>query len=170
MARCDFTRTCTGAWNDPRLQKRFRLHNSQRAPTEIVHGWHEERRLQLSGCQINAGEKQFSKSYENIFGNITASLRQAANVKNVFGEPVQANGKKLITVAKPAYGFGGGFGNGHRKREAGTFEKNPDAKADSEGAVVAVGYTQPPKVCTRLRQPEQALLRPILTATSWQEW
>jgi uncharacterized spore protein YtfJ len=39
------------------------------------------------------------------------SLRTAANVKSVFGEPIHAEGKTIVPVAKVAYGFGGGGGH-----------------------------------------------------------
>lgn len=38
------------------------------------------------------------------------SLGSTANVKSVFGEPIHAEGKTVIPVAKVAYGFGAGGG------------------------------------------------------------
>jgi uncharacterized spore protein YtfJ len=35
-----------------------------------------------------------------------------ANVKAVFGEPIHANGRTVVPVAKVAYAFGGGAGAG----------------------------------------------------------
>lgn len=52
---------------------------------------------------------------ENILENIAAGLTKEASVRNLFGEPVQANGKTIIPVASISYGFGGGFGQGNRK-------------------------------------------------------
>lgn len=46
---------------------------------------------------------------------ILQSLREsivAANVKAVFGEPIAAQGKTVIPVAKVIYGYGGGAGTG----------------------------------------------------------
>jgi uncharacterized spore protein YtfJ len=43
---------------------------------------------------------------------IADRLGTTATVKSVFGEPIQANGKIVVPVAKVAYGFGGGFGTG----------------------------------------------------------
>jgi len=40
------------------------------------------------------------------------TLGSTATVKSVFGEPIQANGKTVVPVAKVAYGFGGGAGTG----------------------------------------------------------
>jgi uncharacterized spore protein YtfJ len=40
------------------------------------------------------------------------TLGSTATVKSVFGEPIHANGKTVVPVAKVAYGFGGGAGSG----------------------------------------------------------
>ena len=46
---------------------------------------------------------------------ILQSLRESiltANVKAVYGEPIAAQGRTIIPVAKIVYGFGGGAGTG----------------------------------------------------------
>ncbi|HVM91176.1 MAG TPA: spore germination protein GerW family protein [Terriglobales bacterium] len=46
---------------------------------------------------------------------ILESLKQSiltANVKAVYGEPISAQGKTIIPVAKVVYGYGGGAGTG----------------------------------------------------------
>ena len=40
------------------------------------------------------------------------SLVATANVKSVFGEPIQVSGKTVVPVATVAYGFGAGAGTG----------------------------------------------------------
>jgi uncharacterized spore protein YtfJ len=47
-----------------------------------------------------------------ILQKIGETLGSTATVKSVFGEPIHANGKTVVPVAKVAYGFGGGFGAG----------------------------------------------------------
>ena len=42
--------------------------------------------------------------------SIGESLGSTANVKSVFGEPIHAEGKTVVPVAKVAYGFGAGGG------------------------------------------------------------
>ena len=42
--------------------------------------------------------------------SIGESLRSTASVKSVFGEPIHAEGKTVVPVAKVAYGFGAGGG------------------------------------------------------------
>ena len=39
---------------------------------------------------------------------IIENLHNSANVKTIYGEPVDVAGKTIIPVAKVAYGFGGG--------------------------------------------------------------
>ena len=53
----------------------------------------------------------------DILHQISESLGSTANVKAVFGDPIQTAGKTVIPVAKVAYGFGGGFGTGHGKAD-----------------------------------------------------
>lgn len=48
------------------------------------------------------------KYFESIQDKITSS----AHVKTVFGEPIIAQGKTIIPVARIRYGFGGGMGSG----------------------------------------------------------
>jgi uncharacterized spore protein YtfJ len=47
-----------------------------------------------------------------LLQQIGDTLGSTATVKSVFGEPIHANGKTVVPVAKVAYGFGGGFGSG----------------------------------------------------------
>ena len=53
----------------------------------------------------------------NFVENIASRLGQNASVKNVYGDPIVAQGKTIIPVAKIAYGFGGGFGKGKNKNK-----------------------------------------------------
>ena len=52
---------------------------------------------------------------ENFIEKISSNFNQSASIRNVFGEPIQAGEKTIIPVARIAYGFGGGFGEGHLK-------------------------------------------------------
>lgn len=47
---------------------------------------------------------------ENMFKSITERLQTAATVKAVYGDPVVAEGKTIIPVARVRFGFGAGFG------------------------------------------------------------
>lgn len=50
-----------------------------------------------------------------ILEKIGESLGSAATVKSVFGEPIHAEGKTVVPVAKVAYGFGAGSGAAPKK-------------------------------------------------------
>ena len=50
---------------------------------------------------------------QDIFKGITERLQTTANVETVYGEPIVAEGKTIIPVARVRYGFGGGFGEGN---------------------------------------------------------
>ena len=52
-----------------------------------------------------------------ILEKIGESLGSTANVKTVFGEPIHAEGKTVVPIAKVAYGFGAGGGHGHAKSD-----------------------------------------------------
>ena len=47
---------------------------------------------------------------------IGQSLGSTATVKSVFGEPIHAEGKTVVPIAKVAYGFGAGGGQGPAKQ------------------------------------------------------
>lgn len=53
----------------------------------------------------------------DLFKAISERLGESADVKTVYGEPVSAEGKTLIPLAKVAYGFGGGLGTEIEKGE-----------------------------------------------------
>ena len=50
----------------------------------------------------------------DVFGAITERLRSAATVATVYGEPIHADGKTIVPVARVRYGFGGGSGSGSK--------------------------------------------------------
>ena len=69
----------------------------------------------------------------DLLESISEKLGSTATVKTVYGDPIQANGKIVVPVAKIAYGFGGGFGSGHGKyrsdHETGTPEGTNETDA-----------------------------------------
>jgi uncharacterized spore protein YtfJ len=54
------------------------------------------------------------RSVQETVKSIIERLQGTANVKTVYGEPVEAKGKVIIPVAKVAYGFGAGSGFGKK--------------------------------------------------------
>ena len=51
----------------------------------------------------------------DMLHRIGDALGSTATVKSVFGEPIQADGKTIVPVARVAYGFGGGSGTGRNR-------------------------------------------------------
>lgn len=47
-----------------------------------------------------------------VLQSVKDSIISQASVKAIYGEPISAQGKTVIPVAKIAYGFGGGAGTG----------------------------------------------------------
>ena len=60
------------------------------------------------------------------FDSIVERLRESANVRTVYGDPIERGEKTVVPVARVAFGFGGGFGQS-RDVEA--------TDGDSEGGV-----------------------------------
>ena len=56
----------------------------------------------------------------DLLQKIGETLGSTAAVTSVFGEPIQANGKTIVPVARVAYGFGGGFGTGRDRAHTDT--------------------------------------------------
>jgi len=73
----------------------------------------------------------------DLLENIGQKLGSTATVKTVYGEPIQANGKIVVPIAKVAYGFGAGFGTGHGKHgsdhEGGAHEAGSDGRHGEGG-------------------------------------
>jgi len=49
-------------------------------------------------------------SMKDFFESLKDGLQSTADVKAVYGEPIETQDKTVIPVAKVAYGFGGGYG------------------------------------------------------------
>ena len=47
-----------------------------------------------------------------ILQSLRESIQGQASVKTVYGEPIEAQGKTIIPVAKIVFGFGAGAGTG----------------------------------------------------------
>ena len=49
-------------------------------------------------------------SIQELIQSISERVQTTASVKAVYGEPITAEGKTIIPVARVRYGFGGGGG------------------------------------------------------------
>lgn len=63
-------------------------------------------------------EEENTVTVQDLFQSLAERLQQSANVSSVFGEPIAAQGRTIIPVAKISYGFGGGAAGGVRRRVA----------------------------------------------------
>lgn len=52
---------------------------------------------------------------QEILQSIAERFATSASVKQVFGEPIERNGRTIIPVARVQYGFGGGYGGGEQE-------------------------------------------------------
>ena len=69
-------------------------------------------------------------------------LAEHASVRSVYGDPIEADGRTIIPVARVAYGFGGGFGQGEDVGESGA-PGGADG-GSGEGAGVGGGVSAKP--------------------------
>ncbi|WP_436933613.1 spore germination protein GerW family protein [Halovenus marina] len=70
--------------------------------------------------------------------SVLEQMHHSANVKSVFGEPIEANGKTILPVAKISYGFGGGYGS------EGGADMDGDESAGSDGGGMGGGLSAKP--------------------------
>ncbi|MCU1257336.1 MAG: hypothetical protein JWO80_221 [Bryobacterales bacterium] len=57
-----------------------------------------------------------------FLSSVVDCVKNSATVKAVYGDPIVANGRTVIPVARIAYGFGGGSGNSSREGKPGEGE------------------------------------------------
>jgi uncharacterized spore protein YtfJ len=80
---------------------------------------------------------------DEMLERLAEKVGARANVKTVFGDPVERDGVTVIPVAKAAWGFGGGGGTGPAGAGAGgeatTEESNGMETAAQGGAATASG-------------------------------
>lgn len=84
---------------------------------------------------------------EQYTQSIVERLHASASVKTIYGDPVTAEGKTIIPVARVRYGFGAGFGTGKK----GEIEKEDGEGAGGGGGVAAtpIGVVEITKEDTR---------------------
>jgi uncharacterized spore protein YtfJ len=67
-----------------------------------------------------------------MLAKLGETLGTTANVKSVFGEPIETQGRTVVPVAKIAYGFGAGGGSGPGWRR-GESEHHPEGGGGGGG-------------------------------------
>jgi uncharacterized spore protein YtfJ len=79
------------------------------------HSINEEGAVHAFDCmyaQVRSGDRGVIMSSSAMLQSLHENLSSRAQVKSVFGEPISAEGKTIIPIAKIAYGFGAGAGTG----------------------------------------------------------
>jgi uncharacterized spore protein YtfJ len=72
---------------------------------------------------------------EDIIQKITDKLSDSATVKKVYGDPIAAEGRTIIPVARVKYGFGAGSGKRGRKHDG---QDNGNEGGGGGGGITAV--------------------------------
>ncbi|MFT4932079.1 MAG: putative spore protein YtfJ [Natronomonas sp.] len=80
-----------------------------------------------------ASESSIGESFRGII----EAVRDHAGVETAFGEPIEREGRTVVPVARVAYGFGGGFGEGDQvtDEDEGTVESGGSGGGGGGGAV-----------------------------------
>lgn len=82
-------------------------------------------------------DKDKSAGAQGLLATLSERFRDAATVRLVFGEPIEAAGKTVVPVARVAFGFGGGASPAPRRRAQGEGEGTEDEAAGGGGGVFA---------------------------------
>ena len=82
--------------------------------------------------------------------SIVEDLGEHASVRSVYGDPIEADGKTIVPVARVSYGFGGGFGRGGA---------DTDETGEGQGAGGGGGVSAKPVGVVEVEDGETRLLR-----------
>ena len=100
------------------------------------------------------------------FDAITDRLQHSAGSNAVFGEPIVAEGKTIIPVARIRYGFGGGFGADETATEIDVFdeefgeeEHDGDERPTGEGGGMGGGVDASPVGVVEITETETRFVR-----------
>ncbi|MDX5442622.1 MAG: hypothetical protein LPJ89_02430 [Hymenobacteraceae bacterium] len=58
-------------------------------------------------------------SLQQLIDSISSRIAATADVKTIYGQPIETQDKTIIPVAKVSYGFGGGAGHGKNTDDSG---------------------------------------------------
>jgi uncharacterized spore protein YtfJ len=96
---------------------------------------------------------------QHFLESLAERLRSTATVESVYGQPIHAEGRTIVPVARVAYGFGGGAGE-----KNGQVEGKPESGMGGGGGVRAVpaGVVELTRAGTRFVYPGVA--RKLLAA------
>ena len=80
---------------------------------------------------------------QDVFQSIAERIQSTANVQTIYGEPIAAEGKTIIPVAKVRYAFGAGGGS-HVPETSGNGDSPSDVGGGGGGGVTVtpVGFIE----------------------------
>ena len=71
---------------------------------------------------------------QELFQTISERIQRSASVKTVYGDPIAAEGRTIIPVARVRYGFGGGGGSSEGSEDG----ERPQGRGGGGGGGVEV--------------------------------
>lgn len=83
-------------------------------------------------------------STESNVTDLVSRLHEHAGVDTVFGDPVVAEGRTVVPVARIRYGFGGGYGSGRPTVDTGAETTGERMDEESEGGGFGGGVAATP--------------------------
>lgn len=98
---------------------------------------------------------------EHFLESLAEKLHSSANVKTIYGDPLETQGKTIIPVARIAYGLGGGYG----KMKPDTAAESSPEKRPAEGGGSGGGITVTPVGVIEVSQ-EQTRFIPLSRRTA----
>ena len=75
-------------------------------------------------------------SVHDLLQGLAERMGASADIKTIFGEPIAAEGKTIIPVARLAYGLGTGFGTRTTTDPTGNHEEQPAGQSGGGGIYV----------------------------------
>lgn len=72
-------------------------------------------------------------SVHQVLEPLLERLHSTADIKTIYGDPINVEGKTIIPVAKVMYGLGGGFGKMKTKDREGRVEEKPAGESGGGG-------------------------------------
>jgi uncharacterized spore protein YtfJ len=85
----------------------------------------------------NVKHQEVEMGVHHFLESLGEKLRSSASVKTVYGDPIEAQGKTIIPVARVAYGLGGGYGKEKIRDQEGHAEERPAGESGGGGITVS---------------------------------
>ncbi|MFC1617085.1 spore germination protein GerW family protein [Candidatus Margulisiibacteriota bacterium] len=87
-------------------------------------------------------KKDKTMKIQEFIKSIADKVQESANIKKIYGDPIEVQGKTIIPVARIAYGFGGGGGEFNELEKGKTEKEKMPGVGEGCGCGGGV-YTQP---------------------------